>query len=118
MKENPIPREEREVGNWIIGQSYEAGQEVELILCNIKANGKMNVRYAIVDSEFFMLVEPDFTSISGQNYKVKIHIKQPLKLVEAMIDKTEPRNLIVGLVTLQKGQTKVIIIRNNTYSRL
>jgi hypothetical protein len=108
MKENPIPKEEREVFNWIVGQSYEAGQDVELVLCNIKANGKMNVRYAIVDSEFFMLVEPDFTSISGQNYKVKIQIKQPLKLVEAMIDKTEPRNLIVGLVTLQKGHTKVI----------
>jgi hypothetical protein len=109
MKESPIPKEEREICNWTVGQSYEAGQDVELVLCNIKANGKMNVRYAIVDSEFFMLVEPDFTSISGQNYKVKIQIKQPLKLVEAMIDKTEPRNLIVGLVTLQKGHTKVLL---------
>ena len=63
----------------------------------------MNVRYVIVDEEFFMLVEPDFTSFSGQ-YKVKIQIKQPIKMVEAMVDKTEPRNLIVGLFTLQKGQ--------------
>jgi|LauGreDrversion4_2_1035121.scaffolds.fasta_scaffold103112_2 hypothetical protein len=62
-------------------------------------NSKMHVRYVIVDEEYFMLVEPDFSSINGQ-YKVKIHIKQPLKLVEAMIDKSEPRNLIVGLVTL------------------
>ncbi len=62
----------------------------------------MNVRYVIVDEEYFMLVEPDFTALNG-NYKVKIQIKQPLKMVEAMVDKTEPRNLIVGLVTLVKG---------------
>ena len=66
----------------------------------------MHVRYVIVDAEYFMLVEPDFTCLDG-NYKVKIHIKQALKLAEAMIDKSEPRNLIVGLVNIQKGQAKV-----------
>ena len=65
----------------------------------------MSVRYVIIDQDFFFLVEPDFSK-TGE-YNVKVHIKQPLKMVESMIDRTEPRNLIVGLVILQKGEEKV-----------
>jgi hypothetical protein len=64
LKENPIPKEEREVSKWQVGQSFEVAPDFELILCNIKLNGKMNVRYVIVDEEYFMLVEPDFASLS------------------------------------------------------
>jgi hypothetical protein len=52
-----------------------------------------------------MLVEPDFSK-NGE-YRVRVHVKQPLKFVESMIDRTEPRNLIIDLLTVQKGNIKV-----------
>ncbi len=57
----------------------------------------MLVRYVMVDQDFFILIEPEF----GQNseYRVKLHKKIYLKNVEAMIDRTEPKNLIVGFAT-------------------
>jgi hypothetical protein len=100
-----MKRDEREIALWSIGNSYEVSTDIELVLCNVKINQKMSVRYVIIDQDFFFLVEPDFSK-TGE-YKVKVHIKQPLKMVESMIDRTEPRNLIVGLVILQKGEEKV-----------
>jgi len=105
LKDNPMKRDEREIAQWAIGSSYEVSSDIELVLCNIKINQKMSVRYVIVDQDFFFLVEPDFSK-NGE-YRVKVHIKQPLKMVESMIDRTEPRNLIVGLVIVQKGEEKV-----------
>jgi hypothetical protein len=105
LKENPIKRDEREIAKWTVGNSYEVSTEIELVLCNVRINQKMSVRYVIIDQDFFLLVEPDFSK-NGE-YRVKVHIKQPLKMVESMIDRTEPRNLIIGLVILQKNEVKV-----------
>ncbi len=105
LKENPMQRDERVIAEWVIGSSYEVSTDIELVLCNVRINQKMSVRYVIIDPDFFLLVEPDFSK-NGE-YRVKVHIKQPLKMVESMIDRNEPRNLIVGLVTLQKNEAKV-----------
>ncbi len=98
LKENPMKRDEREIALWTVDSSYVVSTEIELVLCNIRINQKMSVRYVIIDQDFFFLVEPDFSK-NGE-YRVKVHIKQPLKMVESMIDRNEPRNLIVGLVIL------------------
>ena len=65
----------------------------------------MQVRYVLVDQDFFILIEPDFSK--NEEYRVRVHIKQPLKTVESMIDRTEPRNLIIGFATFQKSSPKV-----------
>ena len=36
---------------------------------------------------------------NGEEYRIKVHRKVALKYVESMVDRTEPRNLIVGFVT-------------------
>lgn len=58
----------------------------------------MNVRYVLVDPDFFILIEPDFNR--NDEYKVKVHFKLPLKLIESQIDRMEPRNLIVAYALL------------------
>ena len=57
----------------------------------------MNVRYVLIDQDYFVLIEPDFSN--SNEYKVRVHAKVALKHVESMIDKIEPRNLIIGIVT-------------------
>lgn len=100
-----MKKDEREVAKWMQGNSYEISANNELILCNVRLNQKMNVRYVLVDQEFFILIEPDFSKTD--DYRVKVHVKVPLKHVEAMIDRTEPRNLIVGFATFTKASAKV-----------
>jgi len=73
LKDNPMKRDEREIALWSIGNSYEVSTDIELVLCNVKINQKMSVRYVIIDQDFFFLVEPDFSK-TGE-YKVKVHIK-------------------------------------------
>lgn len=38
LKINPMKRDEREIANWVQGESYEASPENELILCNVRIN--------------------------------------------------------------------------------
>ena len=58
LKENPLKKEERSVMKWIEGNCYEVSVNNELILCNIKQNNKMQVRYILEDQDFFILIEP------------------------------------------------------------
>ena len=111
LKENPMKRDERDIAKWVQGSSSEISQENELILCNVKVTQKMCVRYVLVDQDYFILVEPDFST--NQGFRMKIHVKQPLKHVESMIDRTEPRNLIVGFATFQKTSAKVSVLCSN-----
>ena len=57
----------------------------------------MLVRYVLIDSDYFILIEPEFNS--SNEYRVKVHTKILLKGVEAMIDRTEPKNLVIGFAT-------------------
>lgn len=54
----------------------------------------MSVRYVMIDPEFFILIEPDF-SIQNE-HRIIIQLKVPLQHVETVIDKDDPRNLNVG----------------------
>lgn len=63
--------------------------------------------YVLVDQDFFIIIEPDFSQ--NNEYRVKVQVKVPLKHVESMIDRTEPRNLIVGFATFQKQSAKPLI---------
>lgn len=67
---------------------------VELILCNQRVNKKMCVRYVMIDPEFFILIEPDF-SVPSEN-RIIIHQKVELKYVESKVDRNDPRNLLIG----------------------
>ena len=60
----------------------------------MRINQKMQVRYIVEDEEFFVLIEPDFERIAERI--ARIDKKISLKKVEAMIDRSEPRNLILG----------------------
>jgi hypothetical protein len=118
LKENPIKKDEREVLKWLVGGSYEVPGENELTLCNVKAASKMQVRYVMADPEYFILIEPDFSQLTqdtvhqvnaASHYRVKVHIKQPLKHIESIIDKTEPRNLNIGFPVFLKPNTKPLV---------
>tara|TARA_B110000285_G_scaffold149054_1_gene166389 strand:- start:278 stop:475 length:198 start_codon:yes stop_codon:yes gene_type:complete len=54
----------------------------------------MSVRYVMIDPEFFILIEPDF-AIQNEN-RIMIHQKIPLRHVESLVDKSDPRNLVIG----------------------
>ena len=54
----------------------------------------MSVRYVMIDPEFFILIEPDF-SVQNEN-RILIHQKVPLRHVESLVDKSDPRNLVIG----------------------
>jgi len=102
-----MKREESEFVRWQEGQSYDISSAIEPILCNVRIKGKMHVRYVLSDPEFFLLIEPE-QAREGE-YKVKVHLKVILKHVESMVDRNEPRNLIVGFATFEKQSAKPII---------
>ncbi|TNV84769.1 hypothetical protein FGO68_gene16079 [Halteria grandinella] len=109
MKENPMKRDERETAQWQQGETYELTQECgDPILCNVRINQKMCVRYVLIDQEYFILIEPEYNGRQDES-RVKVHIKQPLKHIESVIDKTEPRNLNFGYPVFTKGQSKPTI---------
>lgn len=95
METNPISREFTPIHTWEKEGSYLLPSvNVELILCNQRVNKKMCVRYVMIDPEFFILIEPDF-SVKNEN-RIVIHQKVPLRHVESMVDKGDDRNLQIG----------------------
>ena len=48
----------------------------------------------MIDPEFFILIEPDY-SVQNQN-RIVIHQHIPLRHVESLIDKNDARNLVIG----------------------
>eukprot|EP00347_Sterkiella_histriomuscorum_P015039 403358539 len=102
-RENPMKKDERETQKWIQGNSYEISANNELILCNIMQGSKKVIRYVLVDQDFLILIEPE---VSNTEYKVKVHLKVPLKFVESMIDKREPSNLNMGYAIFQKNSAR------------
>lgn len=92
---NPIARETTPIHSWEEGGSYQLPSvNVELILCNQRVEKKMSVRYVMIDPEFFILIEPDF-SVQNEN-RIIIHQKVPLRHVESLIDRSDARNLVIG----------------------
>ena len=73
----------------------------------------MHVRYVLVDPDYFILVEPEFSK--QEDYRVRVHRKIQLKQAECMVDRTEPRNLILGFATFTSGSTKPIIEESLLY---
>ena len=79
-----------------------------MILCNIRLNQKMEVRHVLVDPDFFLLVEilpqkkrPEdenkiIQTVDMRVVNIKIHKKVQLRNVESLVDRSEPRNLIIG----------------------
>lgn len=80
-------------------------QDAEMTLCNVKLNQKMSIRFVVFDSESFILVEPEFPN---QPPRFKVHVKQSLKLLESMIDKSDPRNLKIGYPNFGKDSSYTI----------
>ena len=101
------------------------------MLCVIRLNQKMVVRHVLLDPEYFLLVEVDQedvlrqqkkdqegaeenkiatvrsqTVVDMRNVSITIHKKVPLRSVESLIDRSEPRNLILGFVHATKPQTQ------------
>lgn len=104
LKEQPIKREESK--HWKVGASCEMPSDGEMTLCNVKLNQKMNIRFVVFDSESFILVEPEFPN---QPPRFKVHVKQSLKLLESMIDKSDPRNLKIGYPNFGKDTNSYTI---------
>ena len=61
LKINPLLSEQRPVETWTEGLTTKITQSgsnpVEMILCNIRLNQKMEVRHVLVDPDYFILVE-------------------------------------------------------------
>ncbi len=107
LREYPIKREERQIHHWQEGKAYDISANNELILCNVRLQQKMLVRYVLVDPDFFILVEPDFSN--QDQYQVKVAKKVPLKQVQGVIDRSESRHLLMGFATFQEGMAKPVV---------
>ena len=73
----------------------------------------MEIRHVLADSDYFLLVEiknklndgeetkqsPNKDPNRAKNTLLKVHKKVHLRNVESLVDRSEPRNLIVGIVT-------------------
>ena len=69
---NPITREQTVIHSWEKSKSYVLPTvNVELILCNERVSKNMCIRYVMIDPEFFILLEPDF-SVPNEN-RIIIH---------------------------------------------
>ncbi|CDW77693.1 UNKNOWN [Stylonychia lemnae] len=101
LKENPIKKGEREISKWVQGNSYEISANNELILCNIRKGTQMMPCYFLQDQDFFIIIQSDFSK--DNEYRVKVLVKVPLKLVQSAIDRTEARNLIIAYPDFQNN---------------
>ena len=130
IKANPMMADQRPVVSWEEGQQVKLGhQSIDSVLCVIRLNQKMVVRHVLLDPEYFLLVEVDQedvlrqqkkdqegaeenkiatvrsqTVVDMRNVSITIHKKVPLRSVESLIDRSEPRNLILGFVHVTKPQ--------------
>ena len=112
LKINPLLSDKRPVETWTEGLETTirslGSEQIEMILCNIRLNQKMEVRHVLVDPDYFLLVEilPQKKRQEDENkiiqtvdmrvVNIKIHKKVYLRNVESLVDRSEPRNLIIG----------------------
>ena len=61
LKINPLLSDKRPVETWTEGLETTirslGSEQIEMILCNIRLNQKMEVRHVLVDPDYFLLVE-------------------------------------------------------------
>ena len=112
LKINPLLSDKRPAETWTEGLETTirslGSEQIEMILCNIRLNQKMEVRHVLVDPDYFLLVEiiPQKKRQEDENkiiqtvdmrvVNIKIHKKVYLRNVESLVDRSEPRNLIIG----------------------
>jgi hypothetical protein len=106
LKEGPVLREDREINKWETGKAYEPPSEIELVLCNVKINQKMQVRYAKWWTPNISF-SSSLISPKTKNTGVKVHLKVALGCVESMAaTAAEPRNVIVGFANFDEKHFK------------
>ena len=71
--------------------------ERKLFPCK-RSQKKKDISYIAADKENFIFVEPDMTKI----YWAKIIVNTRFKNVEAIVDRSDPRKLIIGIKSRQR----------------
>ncbi|CAI2383715.1 unnamed protein product [Moneuplotes crassus] len=93
----PFEHEHRDVYDWNIGDVITEINKT-LVLCNIQINNSLQMRYVVLDPEFFILIEPGF---EGSNLKsIRVEIKAPLKTIDTQMDFRDKKRLHIGISEL------------------
>lgn len=103
LKEFPFKFEERDVYSWKIGEHYVVQNDKTLVLCSLQIGETFDLRYVVLDPEFFILIEPYFKE---DNHKtIRIEIKAPLEKIDFKIDSYDNKRLTITINEVtEKGE--------------
>ena len=103
LNEYPFKVQERDVYKWNICDKVVVENDKTLVLCNLQIDNQLEIRYVVLDPEFFILIEPDFEDVPLKT--IRIEIKAPLKNIETQTDSRNPKKLTIGISELtDKGE--------------
>lgn len=94
----PFAHEHRDVYDWKLGETIEVELDKTLVLCNLQIGNSLEIRYVVLDPEFFILIEPDFNDSPVKT--IRIEIKAPLKNIDTKTDFRDPKRLTIGISEL------------------
>ena len=120
LKEFPFKFEERDVYDWKIGQEVSAENDKTLVLCSLEIENEYELKYVVLDPEFFILIEPNF---NGDEHKtILIQVKAPLDKVDLKVDGYDPKRVTITIKEVNpEGQlvnNKLMLhFENNTNAR-
>ena len=90
----PFEHEHRDVYDWSVGDIITDINKT-LVLCNLQIGNNLEMRYVVLDPEFFILIEPNFEDTSLKS--IRIEIKAPLKTIDTNTDYRDQKRLIIGI---------------------
>ena len=118
MNEYPFVNEKRDVYDWNVGDTVHVEMDKTLVLCNMQLGNSLEMRYVVLDPEFFILIEPEFEG--KPNKSIRIEVKAPLKNIDTMTDFRDHKRLIVGISELsedgEERHHKFLLHFENQYS--
>jgi hypothetical protein len=98
IKDFPFVHEHRDVYDWNIGDTIVVEMDKTLVLCHLQIGNSLEIRYVVLDPEFFILIEPDFEDVPLKS--IRIEIKAPLKNIDTKTDFRDPKRLTLGIAEL------------------
>lgn len=105
IKDFPFVHEHRDVYDWNIGDTIVVEMDKTLVLCSLQIGNTLELRYVVLDPEFFILIEPDF---EGSPLKtIRIEIKAPLKSIETKTDFRDQKRLVIGIAELTESGEEI-----------
>lgn len=63
INEFPFVHEHRDVYDWSEGDTIDVEMDKTLVLCNLQLGNNLEIRYVVLDPEFFIMIEPGFEDV-------------------------------------------------------